>query len=95
MLELRQLRDADLIATIGIGAIIENVILRLFGPQPQPQPLNLTGAVVIGAVHIPHQNLLILGVALGADVIVVGLALRHSRPRRHPRHPRSTARRRS
>ena len=36
------------IATIGLGAIIENVILRLFGPQPQPQPLNLTGALVIG-----------------------------------------------
>lgn len=52
------------IATIGIGAIIENVILRLFGPQPTPQPLNLSGAVVIGTVHIPNQNLLILGVAL-------------------------------
>lgn len=53
------------IATIGIGAIIENVILRLFGPQPAPQPLNLPGAVVIGSVHIPNQNLLILGVAVG------------------------------
>jgi branched-chain amino acid transport system permease protein len=53
------------IATIGIGAIIENVILRLFGPQPTPQPLNLSGAIVIGTVHIPNQNLLILGVALG------------------------------
>ena len=52
------------IATIGIGAVIENVILRLFGPQPTPQPLNLSGAVVIGSVHIPNQNLLILGVAL-------------------------------
>lgn len=52
------------IATIGIGAIIENVILRLFGPQPTPQPLNLSGALVIGSVHIPNQNLLILGVAL-------------------------------
>jgi branched-chain amino acid transport system permease protein len=53
------------IATIGIGAIIENVILRLFGLQPTPQPLNLSGAIVIGSVHIPHQNLLILAVALG------------------------------
>jgi branched-subunit amino acid ABC-type transport system permease component len=59
------------IATIGIGAIIENVILRLFGPQPTPQPLNLSGAVVIGAVHIPNQNLLILGVAL---VLMAALA---------------------
>jgi len=66
------------IATIGIGAIIENVILRLFGPQPTPQPLNLTGALVIGNVHIPHQNLLILGVALGL-MAALALLLRHSR----------------
>jgi len=66
------------IATIGLGAIIENVILRLFGPQPQPQPLSVTGALVIGTVHIPHQNLLILGVALGL-MIVVGLVLQRSR----------------
>ena len=59
------------IATIGIGAIIENVILRLFGPQPTPQPLNLSGALVIGTVHIPNQNLLILGVAL---VLMAALA---------------------
>lgn len=51
------------IATIGLGAVIENVILRLFGPQPVAQPLNLTGAVVIGGVHVPHQNVLILAVA--------------------------------
>jgi len=59
------------IATIGIGAIIENIILRLFGPQPTPQPLNLSGAIVIGTVHIPSQNLLILGVAL---VLMAALA---------------------
>ncbi|MFM9842298.1 MAG: branched-chain amino acid ABC transporter permease [Dongiaceae bacterium] len=66
------------IATIGIGAIIENIILRLFGPQPTPQPLNLTGALVIGNVHIPHQNLLILGVALGL-MVLLALMLRYSR----------------
>jgi branched-chain amino acid transport system permease protein len=60
------------IATIGIGAIMENVILRLFGPQPQPQSLNLTGALVIGDVHIPNQNILILVVAIG---LMVGLSL--------------------
>jgi len=59
-------------------AIIENVVLRLFGAQPQPQPLNLTGALVVGAVHIPYQNILILAVALG---LMAGLALllRHTR----------------
>ena len=52
------------IATIGIGAVLENVILRLFGPQPKAQPLNIAGALHIGNVSIPLQNVLILAVAL-------------------------------
>jgi branched-subunit amino acid ABC-type transport system permease component len=59
------------IATIGLGAIIENIVLKSFGPQPTPQPLSLPGAVVIGSVHIPNQNLMILGVAL---VLLLALA---------------------
>jgi len=66
------------IATIGIGAILENVILRTFGPQPQPQSLNLTGAQIIGNVHIPNQNILILVVAIG---LMVGLSLLLQRSR--------------
>jgi branched-subunit amino acid ABC-type transport system permease component len=65
MLSSRNFETQIFIATIGIGAIIENVILRLFGPQPVAQPLNLSGALVIGGVHIPYQNILILVVALG------------------------------
>ena len=66
------------IATIGIGSVIENVILRLFGPQPQPQSLKLTGALIVGDVHIPYQNLLILGVALGL-MLVLALLLQRTR----------------
>lgn len=51
------------IATIGIGAVLENVILRVFGPQPVAQPLTLTGAIVIGKVHVPTQNIFILAAA--------------------------------
>ncbi|WP_374378790.1 branched-chain amino acid ABC transporter permease [Dongia sp.] len=76
MLKSANFETQIFIATIGIGAIIENVILRLFGPQPTPQPLNLTGAVVIGSVHIPNQNLLILGVALGLMAVLAYLLQR-------------------
>lgn len=65
MLSSRNFETQIFIATIGIGAIIENVILRAFGPQPMAQPLNLSGALVIGGVFIPYQNILILVVALG------------------------------
>jgi branched-chain amino acid transport system permease protein len=59
------------IATIGIGTVVENVILRLFGPQPKAQPLNLHGALQIGHVSIPLQNILILGVAV---TMMIGVA---------------------
>jgi branched-chain amino acid transport system permease protein len=64
MLASRNFETRIFIATIGIGAVLENVILRLFGPQPVAQPFNLPGALVIGGVHIPHQNILILVVAV-------------------------------
>jgi branched-chain amino acid transport system permease protein len=52
------------IATIGIGAIIENLMLKAFGPYPIPQPLAVSGHVIIGNVHIPVQNIVILLTAL-------------------------------
>jgi branched-subunit amino acid ABC-type transport system permease component len=64
MLASRNFETQIFIATIGIGAVLENVILQTFGPQPVAQPLNLAGAVVIGSVHVPYQNILILVVAV-------------------------------
>jgi branched-subunit amino acid ABC-type transport system permease component len=73
-----QFETGIFIATIGFGAIVENVILRLFGPQPQPQPLQVPGDIVIGNVHIPNQNLMILAVAL---VLMAAIALLLKRSR--------------
>ena len=53
-----------IIATICIGSVIENLMLKGFGPYPIPQPLAVDGQVVIGNVHIPLQNVFILGVAI-------------------------------
>lgn len=64
MLASRNFETQIFIATIGIGAVLESMILRVFGPQPVAQPLKLSGALVIGNVHIPNQNILILGVAV-------------------------------
>lgn len=64
MLASRSFETQIFIATIGIGAVIENVILKTFQAQPVAQPLNLTGAIIIGNVHIPNQNILILAVAV-------------------------------
>ena len=58
------------IATIGIGTVLESAVLQLFGPQPKAQPLSIPGALTIGKVSIPLQNLLILGVAVAMMVAV-------------------------
>ncbi|MGH6881996.1 branched-chain amino acid ABC transporter permease [Hypericibacter sp.] len=78
MLGSAQFETGVFIATIGFGAIVENVILRMFGPQPQPQSLQIPGDIVIGHVHIPNQNIMILGVAL---VLMVAMALLLKRSR--------------
>jgi branched-subunit amino acid ABC-type transport system permease component len=78
LLGSQQFEMAVFIATIGFGVVVENVILRLFGPQPQPQPLQVSGSIVIGHVHIPNQNLLILVVAL-ALMAAIALLLKRSR----------------
>jgi branched-chain amino acid transport system permease protein len=73
MLASRSFETRIFIATIGIGAVLENVILRSFGPQPVAQPLNLPGAITIGAVYIPNQNILILAVSVLMMVCVAVL----------------------
>lgn len=78
MLPSRSFETRIFIATIGIGTILESVILRSFGPQPVAQPLNLTGALVVGDVHIPLQNILILVVSV-LMMVAVALLLNHTR----------------
>ncbi len=60
------------IATIGIGSVLENLMLKGFGPYPIPQPLAVDGQVVIGNVHIPLQNVFILGVTV---VLMLAVAI--------------------
>jgi branched-subunit amino acid ABC-type transport system permease component len=78
MLSSKNFETQIFIATIGIGAVLENLILKGFGPQPVAQPLNLTGALVIGNVHIPYQNILILAVAV---LLMAAVALLLNRTR--------------
>src|SRR3984893_3891372 len=65
------------IATIGVGAVFENLVLKLFGPYTKPQPLNIAGGVRVGAVLVPHQNISILVVAV-VMMIVVALLFQSS-----------------
>lgn len=64
------------IATIGVGAVLENLVLKLFGPYSKPQPLNIPGGVKVGAVLVPYQNIAILAVAVTMMALVAVLLQR-------------------
>ena len=66
------------IATIGVGAVFENIVLKLFGPYAKPQPLNIAGGINVGAVLVPYQNISILVVAV-VMMILAALLLQRSR----------------
>lgn len=78
LLRSRSFETSVFIATIGIGTVLENVMLKLFGAYPLPQPLAAPGGIVIGRVHIPNQNILILVVSL-ALMALVALVLKRTR----------------
>ncbi|HXU59844.1 MAG TPA: branched-chain amino acid ABC transporter permease [Verrucomicrobiae bacterium] len=78
ILRSAQFETTVIIATVGVGAVLENIVLKLFGAYPAPQPLAIGGDFAIGHVFIPYQNLLILGVSL-LLMLLVGLLLKRSR----------------
>lgn len=61
------------IATIGVALMLESLVLKVFGPQPQAQSLRVEGALQFGTVSLPFQNLLIFGTALGMLFVVASL----------------------
>lgn len=78
MLGSKNFETQIFIATIGIGSILENVILRLFGAQPVAQPLIMPGSIVIGSVHVPNQNIFIV-VSAVVMMLAVGYLLNRTR----------------
>ena len=78
LLKSRNFETNVFIATIGVGAVMENLVLKLFGPYARPQPLNIPGGVKLGAVLVPYQNIAILGVAV-AMMALVAMLLQRSR----------------
>lgn len=64
---------ATIIGTLGIGVVIENLLLRGFGPRNKALPLIAKGGFSVGDVlFIEYQELVIIGVCL---VILIGMAV--------------------
>ena len=73
-----------LIVTVGLGIIVENGLLQVFGGQPYGQPVAVAGAADLLGIHVPVQNIvtiavsmiLVLAVVLMLNRTRIGLALR-------------------
>jgi branched-chain amino acid transport system permease protein len=59
-----------MIATVGIGIALENAILLTYGGQPLKQPISATGALDLGWLTLPYQNLLIIAVVIAVMALV-------------------------
>ncbi len=64
MLASRNFETQIFIATIGIGAVLEEPHPPHLRPTARGTAPQSPGALVIGSVHIPYQNILILAVAV-------------------------------
>ncbi|MDX3929814.1 MAG: branched-chain amino acid ABC transporter permease [Shinella sp.] len=67
-----------MIATVGVGIALENAILLTYGGQPLKQPLSVPGALVLGPLTLPNQNILIIATVI---VLMIAIALLLSRTR--------------
>ncbi len=67
-----------LIVTVGLGIIIENGLLQVFGGQPYGQPVAVSGAMDFLGVRFPTQNMVTIGISV-LPVGVVALILNRTR----------------
>ena len=67
-----------IISTVAVSALIENLILNVFGPEARSQPFQLPGGTTIGGAVLPYQTLLTIAVALILLLVVMWI-VRHTR----------------
>lgn len=67
-----------IIATVGIGAIVEAVLQKSFGAYPIRQPLTLDGGFFVGNTYVPFNSVMIV-VASTAVMLVLAVLLSRSR----------------
>jgi branched-subunit amino acid ABC-type transport system permease component len=67
-----------IISTVAVSALVENLILNVFGPEARRQPFQVQGGLPIGGAILPYQTLLTLAVA-GLVLALVLWIVHHTR----------------
>jgi len=70
-----------MIATIGLGMMLQNLALMFFGPDPRSIPAIARGATRLGKVAIPSSRIYVVAFALAVLALLYGF-LRYSKPGR-------------
>lgn len=78
---LRSMRGDELsgmIATIGIGMILQSLALVIFGPDPRSMPAIASGAIQIGSAMIPNARILVGAFSI-SSLVALYVFFHHSR----------------
>lgn len=81
---VRQMLNRDgfevnvIIATVGIGTVLEAMLQKFFGAYPIRQPLTVEGGFFVGSTHVPLNNVMIVA---GSVVLMVLLSILLARSR--------------
>ena len=67
---------ATLMLTLGLYLVLSNGLLTAFGPLSMDFPFPVTGALRLGPIYVPRENLIILGLWLVLFRTDLGRALR-------------------
>lgn len=65
MLETEDFEINILVATAGVGILLQDFLLKLFGGYPFSQPVQIEGIFRIGGVAVTYQSVVILVLATG------------------------------
>jgi branched-subunit amino acid ABC-type transport system permease component len=79
---IRQMLDTEgfevnvIIATVGIGTVIENLMLKVFGAYPIRQPIMWEGGFFVGRTHIPYNSVVIVVASVGLMLALAAVLTR-------------------
>jgi branched-chain amino acid transport system permease protein len=79
---IRQMLDNEgfevnvIIATIGVGTVIENLMLKIFGAYPIRQPIMWEGGFFIGRTHVPYNSVVIVFTSVGLMLVLAAVLTR-------------------
>jgi branched-chain amino acid transport system permease protein len=79
---VRQMLDREgfevnvIIATVGIGTILEATLQKVFGAYPIRQPLTVDGGFFLGKVYVPYNSVIIVFASAALMLILAALLSR-------------------